>query len=294
MDSGQQSPHSGQAGLNVPHDIFQPLLMIAQCGYEPRDIKEWYRTMLRHLRRMGPKNADAAYNLASLMPTTNTLLPEISEDDALNTTSGSQEDHVSPMAVPCGWTSSPSYESSFSFDPSYTRGNRLHVGPTPQPLYDDIDECYGTQLQPPSSPGQQQLLDSSDDRSRAISSGSIVVSNPATTRHSPLDASRLAPTFEDLLCSHGSQSPDPSEEQSAVTVTIGSAGLYGSLGSISIGNEQHGYAIAGATRSTASATELSHWLNGSPGIFLYRTRPVTARHWSLCITLLFNDRCDTL
>ncbi|KAK3711181.1 hypothetical protein LTR37_009774 [Vermiconidia calcicola] len=208
MDSGHQSSYSHQVEKDIPNDIFQPLLMIAQCGYEPRDIKEWYRTVLRHLRRMGPENADAAYNIASPVPTTKTLLPERSENDE-NTTSGCPEDHVSPMTVPCSWTSSPSYDSSFSFDPSNTGRNRLHVGPTPQPFYDDINEQpYGIQLQLPSSPGHQQVLDFSNDRSRAIAPGSVIASNTAITRQPPLDASRLTPIFEALLCSHESQSSD--------------------------------------------------------------------------------------
>lgn len=151
------APPSYSATPEIPSDIFQPLLKIAQLGYDVNDIRTYYLTMLRHLRRMGTENAEAAYTLVT--PISDRKLPFSStEDDASSTypTTESYEDHVSPKTVPSGW----SWSRSASYEPSIQEQSDLVAS---QELFDlsseHLHQTQNMQLQIPERTPTQQSFD---------------------------------------------------------------------------------------------------------------------------------------
>ena len=153
------APPSYSASPEIPADIFQPLLKIAQLGYEANDIRTYYLTMLRHLRRMGAENAEAAYTLVT--PISDRKLPlSSSEDDSSSTrpTTESYEDHVSPKTVPTSW----SWSRSASYEPSIQEQPDLVASSDPQNLFDlphdHLQQSHNMQLQlPQTTPTQQSF-----------------------------------------------------------------------------------------------------------------------------------------
>jgi hypothetical protein len=133
MESGQAPPPSYQAGPDIPSDIFQPLLAIAQRQYDPNDVKQYYHTMLRHLRRMGTINADAAYNVMTPVSDRKTSLAP-SEPQSLRTIATHSEDHVSPKTM-------PTFDEP-SFEPSYEPGqsDQLQIATSSAQVYPVLNE----------------------------------------------------------------------------------------------------------------------------------------------------------
>lgn len=154
MDSGPAPPPSYQATPGIPTDIFHPLLKIAQLGYDADNIRQYYLTMLRHLRRMGTDNAEAAYTLVT--PISDRKVPFSMEDESSSArpTTESYEDHVSPKTIPTGW----SWSRSASYEPSIHEQSDLVASSAPQDIYDlspeDMHPPQHMQLQIP--PGPQQ------------------------------------------------------------------------------------------------------------------------------------------
>jgi hypothetical protein len=147
MDSGQVPPPSYQAGPEIPTDIFHPLLAIAQRQYDPNDVRKYYLIMLRHLRRMGTSNADAAYSLMTPVSDRKASLPFNDGSCAVPVTGGLTEDHISPKTV-------PSIEEP-AFEPSYEPGQNEHlqIGSSTQQIYPVMDEgCRPMQVQVSTTP----------------------------------------------------------------------------------------------------------------------------------------------
>lgn len=155
MDAGSAPPPCYQAGPDVPTDIFKPLLFIAQQNYHPDEVKEYYRTMVRHLRRMGAQNVDAAYTLMTPASDRKVSLP-VSEAAMIQATIEQSDDHVSPKTVPI--LEEP------AFEPSYEPGqfDHLETGPSTDSGYAVLDESLtpvSIEVPPPQPPrpnAQQQ------------------------------------------------------------------------------------------------------------------------------------------
>lgn len=160
MDSGPAPPPSYSASVDIPTDIFQPLLKIAQLGYDANDIRHYYLTMLRHLRRMGAENAEAAYTLVT--PSSDRKLPfSTSEDDSSSArpTVESYEDHISPKTCPTSW----SWSRSASYEPSIQEQSDLVASSAPSELFDLSPEQFQqpqhVELQMPEPTPTQQSFD---------------------------------------------------------------------------------------------------------------------------------------
>ena len=142
MDSGPAPPPSYNATPEIPPEIFQPLLTIAQRGYDANDIRSYYLIMLRHLRRMGAENAEAAYTLVT--PVSDKKVPLFNDEDAgsIEQSTEPSDDHVSPKTNPnatgWSWSRSPSYEPSY--EPSIQATNEISVIPFSQQNYDQPAE----------------------------------------------------------------------------------------------------------------------------------------------------------
>lgn len=196
------APPSYSASSDIPADIFQALLKIAQLGYEANDIKTYYLTMLRHLRRMGTENAEAAYTLVT--PISDRKLPfSQSEDDSSSTypTTESYEDHVSPKTVPTGW----SWSRSASYEPSIHDQNDLVANSAPQDLLEyspeQLQDTQHTQLQIPQQTPTQQSFDRAVviERPQSIFMMSANYS-PSSTSHPQLDVNEIhATTAEPVM-----------------------------------------------------------------------------------------------
>jgi hypothetical protein len=153
--------------VDIPTDIFQPLLKIAQLGYDANDIRHYYLTMLRHLRRMGAENAEAAYTLVT--PNSDRKLPfSTSEDDSSSArpTVESYEDHVSPKTCPTSW----SWSRSASYEPSIQEQGDLVASSAPSELFDLSPEQFQQpQLQiPEPTPTQQSFDRALQDRRQTV------------------------------------------------------------------------------------------------------------------------------
>jgi hypothetical protein len=153
MDAGSAPPPCYQA-VDVPTDIFKPLLEIAQRNYHPDEIREYYRTMVRHLRRMGAQNVDAAYTIMTPASDRKISLP-VGEAALIQVTT-TESDHVSPKTVPI--------LEEHAFEPSYEPGqfDHLHTNQTTECAYPIMEENLtpvSMEVPPPQPPrpiAQQQ------------------------------------------------------------------------------------------------------------------------------------------
>jgi hypothetical protein len=198
MDGGPAPPPSYSAATpEIPTDIFQPLLKIAQLGYDANDIRHYYLTMLRHLRRMGTENAEAAYTLVT--PISERKLPFSSDDDSSSArpTTESVEDHVSPKTVPTGW----SWSRSASYEPSIQEQNDLVASSAASELFDLSPEQLQPQhlqMQPPEiTPTQQSFQQGGHDRQHSVMVLPAHYSDPRATR-SQFDVNDLNASSEHL------------------------------------------------------------------------------------------------
>ena len=190
MDAGPAPPPSYNAAPEIPTEIFQPLLSIAQRGYDANDIKNWYLTMVRHLRRMGTENADAAYTL--ITPVSDKKAPIFSDDDSSSTNAPveSYEDHVSPGTVPTGF----SWSRSASYEPSIREHIDVPANASAQQIYNPPPEQpQQMQIHIPSSAPPQQLYESSNDRPQSVLLMSANYS-PSRSTHPQLDANEILAT----------------------------------------------------------------------------------------------------
>lgn len=193
MDSGPAPPPSySSATSEIPVDIFQPLLKIAQLGYDANDVRHYYLTMLRHLRRMGAENAEAAYTLVT--PMSDRKLPFSSDEDSSSArpTTESVEDHVSPKTVPTGW----SWSRSASYEPSIQEQNDLVPSSAPSELFELSPEQM--HLQPPEiTPTQQSFGQSGHGRHHSVIMLPPNYNDPRATR-SQFDLTDLNASTEHL------------------------------------------------------------------------------------------------
>ncbi|KAK3058468.1 hypothetical protein LTR09_000032 [Extremus antarcticus] len=122
MDSGSVPPPSYQAAPEIPTDIFRPLLAIAQRQYDASEVKGYYQIMLRHLRRMGTMNADAAYTILSPISDKKGPLP------------GQDDDQVSPKTV--------AMNDEPAFEPSYEPGqhDQIQIATSSRRSYPVLEE----------------------------------------------------------------------------------------------------------------------------------------------------------
>ncbi len=170
MDSGLAPPPAYSGSAEVPTDIFQPLLKIAQLGYDANDIRHHYQTMLRHLRRLGTDNAEAAYTLVT--PSSDRKLPfSTREDDSgsARPTVESYEDHVSPKTCPTSW----SWSRSASYEPSIQEQSDLVPSSAPSEMFDLSSEQFQqpqhVQMQiPEPTPTQQSFDRALQDRPHSV------------------------------------------------------------------------------------------------------------------------------
>ena len=156
MDSGPAPPSSFSASPQVPADLYQPLLLIAQLGYDDNDVRHWFPTVLRHWRRMSAQNAEVASTIGT--PVSDSELPlSRSEDDSgsVYPTTESSEDHVSPRTLPIAWT----WSRSTSYEPSICEQSDLMANSAPQSLFDfNSEELQQSPLQIPQiTPTQQSF-----------------------------------------------------------------------------------------------------------------------------------------
>lgn len=115
----QQPQHPADpAAQDIPNDIYQPLLKIARSGYDANDVKQWYLTMLRHVRRIGTENAEAAYDFATPVSDVTSPLfdskvgrPEDGEQPPVYAPAGLYISGVSPGTDSRMGSNSPSCES---------------------------------------------------------------------------------------------------------------------------------------------------------------------------------------
>ena len=130
-----QSPISSlQSSTAIPNEIYNPLLQIAQHGYDAHDVKTWYLTVMRHLRRIGMENVQAAYRPFSPTSNQTTLLDPLarvssSEDTTPTKATFQAQQQPQPQQQPqqnttldtsfCDWS------ESFSFDPF--QDEQLHL-----------------------------------------------------------------------------------------------------------------------------------------------------------------------
>ena len=130
-------PPSYQSNPEIPPKAYRPLLEIAQQGYDASDIKQWYLTITRHLRRIGSENVEAAYHL--LTPTSE--CPPTLQDQQVQIFGEDHQSSLKPTATSRHSDQTPKLDTSnwsscFSFDPFAE--TRLNVFSTPpaQPTYE--------------------------------------------------------------------------------------------------------------------------------------------------------------
>lgn len=141
-----QSPPSP----TVPSSIYQPLLRMAQQGYDANDIKLWYLTVCRHLKRIGVENASVAY---SMSPPLRTHLPTaasietpsrlLSEEDisSLRASTILPQDGPSPKTEINAWT------NNYSFDPF--GDTQLQLGSASEQTLQNFEQPNDNRLVPP-------------------------------------------------------------------------------------------------------------------------------------------------
>ena len=208
MDSGPAPPPSYSTAIpEIPTDIFQPLLKIAQLGYDANDVQHYYLTMLRHLRRMGTENAEAAYTIVT--PISDRKVHLSSDDDwsSARPTTESVEDHVSPKTVPTGW----SWSRSASYEPSIQEHNDLVVSSAPSELFDlspeQLQQPQQMQIQPPEiTPTQKSFQHGGHNRQHSILMLPGGYSDPRATR-SQFDVSDLNASNEHLAFPRAESNP---------------------------------------------------------------------------------------
>lgn len=184
MDSGPAPPPSYSATPEIiPTDIFQPLLKIAQLGYDANEIRQYYLTMLRHMRRMGTENAEAGYTLVT--PISDRKLPFSTDDDSSSArpTTESVEDHASPKTVPTGW----SWSRSASYEPSIQEHNDLTTSSAPSELFElspvQLQQPQHLPMQPPDiTPTQQSFEQGGRSRQHSILMLPAQFNDPRATR----------------------------------------------------------------------------------------------------------------
>ncbi|KAK5170179.1 uncharacterized protein LTR77_004764 [Saxophila tyrrhenica] len=155
MESGSAPPPSYQDAPEIPSDIFRPLLAIAQRQYEASDVKQYYLVMLRHLRRMGTMNADAAYTILSPVSDRKSALPGLDGSHIVQTL---DDEQVSPK------TNLMNEEPTF--EPSYEPGqsDQLHIATSAHhyPILNEVSRQIGAELPPALPPrhDSQQFCES--------------------------------------------------------------------------------------------------------------------------------------
>ena len=184
MDSGSAPPPAYCAAPEIPPEIFQPLVAIARQGYDADDVKRYYLIMLRHLRRMGVENADAAYTL--ITPVSDKKAPLYNSDEDESSVQQSvelTEDHISPGPGPSGysWSRSASYEPSY--DGSIQPTNDISVIPICQQDYEpSLNATQDIQVQTPQSIALQDFPESSQGQPQVVP---MMSPNYSPTRMSP-------------------------------------------------------------------------------------------------------------
>ena len=164
MESGPGPSSLSQSFSDIPREIYQPLLEMAQRGYDVNDVKTWYGTLLRHLRRMGAENAEVAYRMGTPASDCSSTLPIQSnrrapEDypSSRRTTLGSVHSHVSPKTQPAAWPVSQAPEMlSETQAQDFAIQNQLQISASPQQVYTLSDQIQ------PSAPQQQSYVASAD------------------------------------------------------------------------------------------------------------------------------------
>ena len=160
METGLPPIPTHAATQDIPSEIYEPLLNIARGGYDANDVRHWYLTMLRHLRRIGVENAEAAYHLATPVSDTSPALMDTKagflnheHDTSLHPPTALYSDEVSPKTDPYMWSKSPSYEPPFEAE------NHEVLPTVSQQPYDPSNESpFETRLQAPFPEPPQQIF----------------------------------------------------------------------------------------------------------------------------------------
>ena len=181
MEAGLVQAPSFQTSSEIPRAIYQPLLEIAQHGYNANDIKDWYLTISRQIHRIGSENAEAAYNLIT---TASESFPSFLTAPPVRLLNGDEASNVKN-------TSSQNsgfdfWSDSFSFDPF--QGTQLQSSSaTPaQSIYQSPNHerqnsmCMSAQWSPSPSTGPEIDV---NELSTAANEAAAMISN--VTNSSP-------------------------------------------------------------------------------------------------------------